>query len=124
MEVYNIDISCEHNISRSVKVYDYRINSNVVIIEADKLNPTDYAEYIYNVLELSNDYKVFLDLTNIYGFNKSNFYEWHILVENMKLIKERFTSIDKINWNNPLMKKSNDIMKLYLNEKIKRIRNI
>ncbi|EOU1468069.1 hypothetical protein [Clostridium perfringens] len=124
MKVYDVKIFCNNDTIRTIKVYDDRIANNCIIIEADKINPTDYSEYIYNKLELKNHYNVFLDLTNIYGFNQKNLYKWELTVENMQIIKENFITLDKINWNSPSFKNLNKFMSNYLNKKIKKLKAI
>lgn len=122
MKSYDLELLTEYNIKRTVRVYDYRSsNSDFIIIEANKINPTDYAEYIYNTLNLEKASKVFLDLTDIYGFNKKNLYEWDFIIDNMKFVGERFISIDRINWNSPLYKVVNEFLSSYLNQKIKKL---
>ncbi|PWX66891.1 hypothetical protein CYK82_05840 [Clostridium perfringens] len=124
MKVYDVKIFCNNDTIRTIKVYDDRIANNCIIIEADKINPTDYSEYIYNKLELKNHYNVFLDLTNIYGFNQKNLYKWELTVENMQIVKENFITLDKINWNSPSFKNLNKFMSNYLNKKIKKLKAI
>ncbi|GAA0061727.1 hypothetical protein [Clostridium sp. CTA-1] len=121
MKSYDLELFTEYNTKRTVKVYDYRSSSNFIIIEANKINPTDYAEYIYNTLNLEKESKVFLDLTDIYGFNKKNLYEWNFIIDNMEFVGEKFISIDKINWNSPLYKVVNECLISYLNKKIKKL---
>ncbi|WP_443660479.1 hypothetical protein [Clostridium algidicarnis] len=122
MKSYDLELLTEYNIKRTIRVYDYRSsNSDFIIIEANKINPTDYAEYIYNTLNLEKASKVFLDLTDIYGFNKKNLYEWDFIIDNMKFVGERFISIDRINWNSPLYKVVNEFLASYLNQKIKKL---
>ena len=89
---------------------------------AKKINPTNCAQYIYKTLNLEKDSKVFLDLTDIYGFNKKNLYEWNFVINNMEFVEERFTPIDKINWNSPIYKVVNKFLSLYLNQKIKKLK--
>lgn len=124
MKIYDIKIFCNNDTIRTINVYDDRIANNCIIIEADKINPTDYSEYIYNKLELKNHYNVFLDLTNIYGFNQKNLYKWELTVENMQIVKENFITLDKINWNSPSFKNLNKFMSNYLNKKIKKLKAI
>lgn len=122
MKSYNLEIFTEYNIKRTVKVYDYRGSNNLVIIEANQINPTNCVQYIYKTLNLERESKVFLDLTDIYGFNKKNFYEWDFIIDNKKFVEEKFIPIDEINWSSPLYSVVSKILSSYLNQKVKRIK--
>ena len=106
-------------------IYDYRdIGKNIVIIEAENhINPTEYTENIYKILDLKNDTFVILDLTNIYGMSKDSLYQWIFIEENNELIDEDFISIDKIDWLGKDYKESNSIFKVYFFNKYKKYRS-
>lgn len=114
MEIYNLKMDTDN-----IKVYDYRSNSDFIVIEADKVNPTNFLSDIYNKLKPDENSKIFLDLTCIYGFNKKNLYEWNFNNKNCK--KDKFISIDKIDWHNNRYREFSTILANYLGEKIKRM---
>ena len=93
-----------------------------MIIEANQINPTNCVQYIYKTLNLERESKVFLDLTDIYGFNKKNLYEWDFIIDNKKFVEEKFIPIDEINWSSPLYSVVSKILSSYLNQKVKRIK--
>ena len=122
---YRIEFLDENNSKKTSMIYDYRdIGKNTVIIEAENhINPTEYTENIYKILDLKNDTFVILDLTNIYGMSKDSLYQWIFIEENNELIDEDFISIDKIDWLGKDYKESNSIFKVYFFNKYKKYRN-
>lgn len=112
---FRIEFLDENNCIKTSMIHDDRDGKNIVIIEAENhINPTDYTETIYEILDLKNDTFVILDLTNIYGFSYDSLYEWIFIEEDNELIDEEFIPIMDINWSLNKYKEYNEILKDYL----------
>jgi len=120
-EKYNIEYVEDGFIIGTSTILDFRKQGEeIIIIESDNsVNPTDFSDYLFEKLDLKTTSIVFLDLTNLYGMSKDNFYMWNFIIKNNEFIDENFNNVcynsDTLN------EMQNSIFKHYLHLKFSTI---